>query len=232
MREDLAEIVHPVLNYGLMLRDELNRSAQLDFYQVQQDLMRLLKSESEARRWPEYGRSGAAVDVSLAGGASLAGGDPQRGGQLFLGIRYALTCWLDELLIKETPWGQRWNEQKLEDQLYKTNMRATLFWEQAKRAEGRSSDALEVFFLCVTLGFRGDLRESREKLDEWYNATQARIINSQPQRWGGEPTDAEPITNVPPLTGREALQRMLMLGAAVFLILIPAVVIAAVYKLG
>jgi type VI secretion system protein ImpK len=228
MREEIADIVHPIFSYGLSLREDLVKGGPRDFSQVQQELIRLLKSEHEARHWPDYGRSGPSMEGS---GVSLAGADPHRaGGQQFLGMRYALVCWLDELMV-ETPWGSRWNENKLETQLYHTNLRASMFWEQAKRAEGRSSDALEVFFLCVTLGFRGDLRDASAKLEEWYNATQTRIINSQPQRWTGEPPEGEPVTYVPPLEGREKLQRMLMVGAAVFLILIPAMVIFAMYKI-
>jgi len=230
MREEIADIVHPILNYGLTLRDDLVKGAPRDFSQVQQEIIRLLKSEHEAHRWSDYGRTGPAAEVTGGGLRAQDSGFFRAGGQQFLGMRYALVCWLDELMV-ETPWGSRWNENKLETQLYRTNLRASLFWEQAKRAEGRSSDALEVFFLCVTLGFRGDLRDSAAKLEEWYNATQTRIINSQPQRWDGEPPEGEPVTYVPPLEGREKLQRMLMVGAAVFLILIPAVVIFAMYKL-
>lgn len=218
MREEIGDIVHPILNYGLTLREDLIRGTPRDFSQVQQELLRLLKSEHEARRWPDYGRTGPTME-----GMGTGGSDILRPAQPFQGMRYALVCWLDELMV-ETPWGSRWNENKLETQLYQTNLRASMFWEQAKRAEGRSSDALEVFFLCVTLGFRGDLRDSPARLEEWFNATHARIIHSQPQRWSGEPPEGEPVTYVPPLEGREKLQRMLMVGAAVFLILIPRLI--------
>ena len=50
----------------------------------------------------------------------------------FLGIRYALTCWLDEMLI-EAGWRE-WDENKLESALYRTNIRYGNFWQQARLA--------------------------------------------------------------------------------------------------
>ena len=82
--------------------------------------------------------------------ASIAISEPTR----FLGVRYGLTCWLDELFILYSPWERLWNERKLEASLYGTNDRAWRFWEQARLAESRAgSSALEVFYLCVILGF-------------------------------------------------------------------------------
>ncbi len=72
MREEISDVVHPVLSYGLALRDDLLKGAARDFSQVQQELMRLLKSEHEPRKWPDYGRGGAPLDMSAAG-MTLAG---------------------------------------------------------------------------------------------------------------------------------------------------------------
>src|SRR5262249_59968370 len=106
------------------------------------------------------------------------------------------------------PWSTEWNERKLETSLYGTNDRAYAFWEQAKRAEARpGSDSLEVMFLCVMLGFRGDRREEPDKLQAWVNATQARIARSQGKQFELPPESPAP-TNVPPRRGLERLERM------------------------
>src|SRR5947209_1851329 len=100
MREEIAELVHPVLAYTLDLRGRLERGERPDLGTEQGNLRALLKHQNEAQRWPEYA------------------GDGER----FLGIRYALTCWIDEVLV-DSPWEREWTEKILEDQLYFTRER-------------------------------------------------------------------------------------------------------------
>src|SRR5262249_22299725 len=76
MREDLADLVYPVLAYLIRKRDALDRGDPLEVDKVQADLRASLKSPAEAQRLPDFGGDG---------------GD-------FLGVRYALACWLDERL--------------------------------------------------------------------------------------------------------------------------------------
>jgi type VI secretion system protein ImpK len=71
--------------------------------------------------------------------------------------KYALTAWIDDLLIS-APWSGRdwWESNSLEFALFRSRDRATKFFLQAKEAsELPRRDALEVFYLCVILGFRG-----------------------------------------------------------------------------
>ena len=62
--------------------------------------------------------------------ASIGTGQSDRG---FLGMRYALACWLDEILI-DAGWRE-WDENKLESALYRTNIRYSNFWNQARLAD-------------------------------------------------------------------------------------------------
>lgn len=71
--------------------------------------------------------------------------------------KYALAAWIDDLLIS-IPWSGRdwWESNSLEFALFRTRDRATKFFLKAKEAsESPRRDALEVFYLCVILGFRG-----------------------------------------------------------------------------
>jgi type VI secretion system protein ImpK len=71
--------------------------------------------------------------------------------------KYALASWIDDLLIS-TPWSGRdwWESNSLEFALFKSRDRATKFFIKAKEAaELPRRDALEVFYLCVVLGFHG-----------------------------------------------------------------------------
>ena len=75
--------------------------------------------------------------------------------------KYALVAWIDDVLI-EAPWEGRswWKENALEVELFNTRDRATMFYAKAKDAASMTRrDALEVFYVCVVLGFRGLYRD-------------------------------------------------------------------------
>jgi type VI secretion system protein ImpK len=216
MQEAIANLVHPVFAYGLRLKERLERGETPTFEIEQAALKGLLLSDIEARRWADFGGDGE-------GGSESRG----RSHQQFLGIRYALTCWLDELFILDSPWTSRWNERKLEVALYGTNDRAWKFWEQARLAESRAgADAVEVYFLCVMLGFRGEVREEPERLQAWVAATRSQVTRRHLQEWP-YPPELEPPSNVPPLIGTDRFRRMLLVAGVVLLVLVPLMTIVA-----
>jgi type VI secretion system protein ImpK len=228
MRDDIATLVHPVFSYGLRLQERLRGSEKLDMETEQAALKGLLLTEMESRRYADFGGEGG-VDGGgiLASRAELA----RRGSDAFLGIRYALVCWLDEIMILDSSWGNDWNELKLETALYGTNQRSEWFWQQARLAEARpGTDALEVFFLCVILGFRGELREEPARMQSWVMNTQARLVRQQGQEWPAPP-EQDPPTDVPPRFGRERFERMVFVAALVTLALIPILTIYITKKI-
>jgi type VI secretion system protein ImpK len=194
MREEVARTVHPVFRHGLLARERLKRGEKLRMADVQAELKGLLRAVP-----------GAAERLSGRGH-----------GEAFLGVRYALACWLDEVFILDSPWRDAWNEQKVETSLYGSNDRAWKFWEQARQAEVRSdADALEVLYLCVMLGFRGDLRDDPDRLHDWREGVEGQFRREQAHAWPEAPAELPlPPTDVPPLRGRERL-RLLLLAFAV-----------------
>ena len=71
--------------------------------------------------------------------------------------RYALVAWIDEMLV-EASWSHRewWSNNVMERELFNTRECAERFFVNAKEASGLSQrDALEVYYVCVILGFRG-----------------------------------------------------------------------------
>jgi type VI secretion system protein ImpK len=229
MREEIANLVFPIVQQGLALRDHLEHlehGEALDLESEQARLRAMLLSEAEARKWIDFGGE-------RAGSRSVSDASESRSSsERFLGIRFALTCWLDELMILHSPAEEQWNERKLEGLLYGTNDRAWKFWEQAEMALLRpTSDALEAFFLCVQLGFRGELRDDTDKLQSWSAATKSRIAKIRNQEWG-YPLEYEPPTYVPPHYGRERLQHMVFTGGIVLLLLIPVLAFFMVHRLG
>lgn len=71
--------------------------------------------------------------------------------------KYAIVSWVDEILL-EIPWNGRewWNNNVLEVELFGTRLCFQEFFIQAQEAAKLPRrDALEVFYNCVVLGFRG-----------------------------------------------------------------------------
>lgn len=76
--------------------------------------------------------------------------------------KYAVVSWIDEMLIIEVPWqgSEWWKNNALEWEYFKTQDRSEQFYLKAKEASGlRKKDALEAFYICVVMGFRGLYRD-------------------------------------------------------------------------
>jgi type VI protein secretion system component VasF len=214
MNKPFGRIVYKVLGHALGVKDQLDRGESPDIEAVRQHLIALIRSESEGRRLPDYVGDG-----------------------IFLGARYALTCWVDELFIIhcQPPWAEDWKERILEFELFGTNVAATRFWEQADivlRRPGaqRSSaqpgpDAVETFFLCAVLGFRGTYFDNPAKVREYVE--EMRGVLARPNAWQ-PPRDHGVKTNVAPLVGRETLRRVVAIYGG--LTLIVALLLLALYR--
>lgn len=139
--------------------------------------------------------------------------------------KYALVAWIDDVLI-EAPWQGRswWKENALEVEVFNTRDRATLFYTRAQEAAKLTRrDALEVFYVCVVLGFRGLYRDSAaafladqlglpQNLESWASLTAKSIQLGQ-----GRPPIMEtprPGEGAPPLEGRYLLVGTALLGVA------------------
>jgi type VI secretion system protein ImpK len=206
MTPQFSNLVDPVIKYALDLKDRLERGEVADIETEQRALLSRLTSEAEGRRQTDYA------------------GD----GQHYLGVRYALACWLDELFIVHSPWSDSWNDRKLEVVLYGTNDRAWKFWDQVDMVLGRPTgtkllhppglDAVEAFFLCVTLGFRGKHMGTPAKVREYVDEMRTKI--GRMSTWSS-PRDSGVETNVEPLTGRNSLRRTFFLygGLSLFITL-------------
>lgn len=230
MQPMLADTVHAVIQHGLALKQRLEDDADAVLDVEQAVLKDLLLAENEAVRVPEYGpdrdRPRGKFGKSSARPADLAQSD-------FLGVRYALVCWLDELFTQDdSPWAADWNEQKLEVELYGTNDRSWRFWQQAQLAQARTADdALEVFYLCVMLGFRGDLRSRDQQLRQWAASARHRLGQVSEIEW---PYASQLNVPIPaqPLHGRRRLQQMVMIAGLTLVAVVPCIVFLLTWKIG
>jgi type VI secretion system protein ImpK len=114
----------------------------------------------------------------------------------------------------------------LEMQLFGTRKRFFLFYEQADDAEADGDlDALEIYLLAVTLGFRGKLRDDEEGLADWVHRVYNRVSGA-----GGVPD--RPFGEDPPHHDRFApLRGPTLLVAVSILVAITALITLAAYLL-
>lgn len=131
--------------------------------------------------------------------------------------KYALVSWIDELLV-DAPWTDRewWSNNVLEVELFNTRLCNERFFVRGKEAATLPTrDALEVFYDCVLLGFRGLYRDPQlaetltrahglpSDLQGWLRQTAQSIEIGQ-----GRPTLPPPryeLDGAPPLISRGAL---------------------------
>jgi len=172
MRKEIADYVLPVFRSAIEYKEGLRSNEAVwryRFAECQKKMLALLQAPVRDDLRSDVLGDHRSMDVGPAT-ARLA----------FLGIRYALACWLDEIFILDSPWKDQWNVNSLESTLYKSRERATEFWEQAQRAQTRATrDALEVYYLCVMLGFRGDMLEKPAELNAWRDAVQSQITQEE-----------------------------------------------------
>jgi len=72
--------------------------------------------------------------------------------------RFALVVWADEMLLKSGwPGRDAWSRDLLQMQLYRTNRGGDEFYERLARLHPDQSEARLVYFLCLALGFEGQL---------------------------------------------------------------------------
>jgi type VI secretion system protein ImpK len=206
MRPQLANLIHPFFRNALQLHKQWIEGAEPNF-----ELGRsVLQSEFEEllRRFPQR--------------VSPTRSNPN---QIFLGIAYPLACWVDELFTLDSRWAREWNERKFESEYYGSNDRAWRFWEQARlAAESTPSDELEIFFLCVAQGFRGEWVDNPDLLNTWTAATWDRLKVELSQKWVG-PTQLATLGPALPRTAESGLMRMMVIATGVTIIAIPLIAV-------
>ena len=206
MQDETAAMVHAVIGRGLELKRRLERGETPALATEQASLEQMLLGGSDVSRYTDLGTQ--------------------------LEIRYALVCWLDEIFVLDPAWGTQWNEHKLEVSMFGTNDRAWMFWEKARRSSSRTdTDVLEVYYLCVMLGFRGELHEDPAKLQAWTAVARGQIEKSPGQAWTAPP-ELDPPGSAAPLRGEDALQTMTVRCGIALMLLIPVVAFLVVLRVG
>jgi type VI secretion system protein ImpK len=202
MRKEIADFVFPVFRAAIEYKEGLRTNESIwraRFAECQKKMLALLLAPVPDSLRPDVLGDPRMVDA--------AAGSTQFG---FLGIRYALACWLDDIFILDSAWNEQWNANKMEFALYKLNKRNTEFWEQAQRSQTRPTrDALEVYYLCVMLGFRGKMSEKPTELSAWRTAVQTQITEPEEREYVAPQGLVVPPTVDKTLVGARQLQAWL-----------------------
>ena len=127
----------------------------------------------------------------------------------------------------DLPYGKQWQETSLEYEIFKLNDRAEGFWQQSHKAEQRAgTDALEVYYWCVQLGFRGNYADRPAELKTWTDAVRSRIVRTHREEIK-LPVDQGFVTDVPQLVGEDRFATMVRFVAGGILFLVPVLVYLA-----
>ena len=214
MRKEIADLVFPVLRKAIEIKEGLRSNEKAwSFSDSQKKLLSLLQAPVPESLRPDILGDQRAIDASIS---------TNRIG--YLGIRYALACWLDEIFISDSSWKEEWNASKVETNLYGMNDRASEFWKQAQRAQTRPTrDALEVYYLCVMLGFRGEFIEKPSEMVAWRENVENQITQGEEREYA--PPPGLTITpNVPPLKGAGVMGKWFIVATMIGLLFIPLLV--------
>src|SRR5262249_33662365 len=126
-------------------------------------------------------------------------------------------------------WADLWKERPFEVALYGTRERAGKFWDQADLVLRRPNaprapnppgqDALETFFLCIVLGFRGRYLEDPARVREYVEEMRPQVSRTTP--WSS-PRELGVKTNCEPRLGLATLRRVIAVygGLAVLVMLV------------
>lgn len=137
--------------------------------------------------------------------------------------KFALVAWIDEVLI-DASWNGSvwWNDNVLEFEFFRTRDRGTVFYTNAtevQRSQGQR-DALEVYYLCVFLGFRGLYRDPAaagniaehwglpRRLEDWVEQVAMAVTA---RKLPALETAGVPGPGAPPLEGRTTMFKLLLL---------------------
>ncbi|WP_152051604.1 DotU family type IV/VI secretion system protein [Tautonia marina] len=161
MTDAFADLIHPYFEHVIALQDRLAWGESPSIDVVKTELLGYLdKIENRAATSPQLSQD-------------------------FAMVKYGLVAWTDEVLT-DSEWGQSvdWGaqEQILEWDLYRSNLRAEKFYDMAAQAERRGTpDTIEVYLLCVALGFRGRMALlDEDQLLHWVSQLYERVLQASP----------------------------------------------------
>jgi type VI secretion system protein ImpK len=193
MTDEFANLVMPLFQKALRLLDQLSWGESRTGNEVL----------DQATKWINQAVPKTTDKPELARSFELA--------------KYGLVTWIDEILTEST-WGESvgWSvgSQLLEWSIYETRDGGWKYWQAAARAEKEGDlDALEVYLLCATLGFKGTMADNEAGLSEWVDRVYERVAAGSSIAPRPFPEDEGGAARFAPLRGPSLLLRVSILVA-------------------
>lgn len=158
----LIDCFTQLIAYVVTLRDSV-AAKQPDYLEVKTELKRLVsQSENLCRQWQL---------------------DPEDFDQ----ARFMVSAWVDEALLASN-WNhkQLWQHEQLQRQLYNTTDAGVEVFERLNNLGPHERDVREVFYICLSLGFKGRfIQDGDEFLLEQLRTSNLKILLGTP---GGIPS--------------------------------------------
>jgi type VI protein secretion system component VasF len=239
MPTDLKAQVYPILDLGIALWEARAKGSKPRIGIEQAALIAEL-NKKELREIDESLNAPSDEELSRQ-----SEGIPSIADKRFLGFRYVLAVWIDEILIggddqeeAMDEWSREWNEKKLETALFNSNYRAVIFPLQANwlLRQKDYDEALQVYFLCVMLGFGGQWdRELTSQIvvlekDKWVEAAREQIVRGLDRQQLKIQALEPPAAFTPPLLWHDRLGQMGLVAAGTSLALLLLAVILFVWN--
>ena len=184
MQESIAQLVHPVFTYGLRAQGAAGPGRVADF-----------ETEQAAPQGPAPERGRGPPLRRLRRRRPTRRARAGAAAQQFLGIRYALVCWLDELFIARLALvgaGGTSGSSRSPSTAPTTGPGSSGSRRRPPRA-GPAATRSRSFFLCVMLGFRGEVAEEPERLRGWVAAARTQLGRVKGQEWVAPPELVPPL---------------------------------------
>ena len=136
----------------------------------------------------EEGEVRAKLDELLGKAAARAESAP-RVAHFWERARYALAVFADEVAL-DSDWPGRndWGAALLEQRHFGTSVGGVRFFELLEEIPEHEPELAEVFFLCLSLGFRGRYREGAPELESY----KRKLLKMLPERVAPEETQITP----------------------------------------
>ncbi len=196
MQNQVSTVVKPVIDFLLGFRYRLEAGSEIDLYALRKDVHNALQ----------------AVDASLRNSSAL-----HSRAEI---IRYLMVGFADEVILTSS-WhkANEWREKLLEMEIFKTSIAGERFFELLEQHGYRDPELAELFFTCLSLGFRGKYRSRESEL----NAIKQQVYMVLPHRLPDDERIVTPGAGVAFTGGDKMLPRIFGISTVVIVLLVSTV---------
>jgi type VI secretion system protein ImpK len=193
MQNQVSMVIKPVIDFLLGFRYRLETGAEIDLYTLRKDIHKALQE----------------VDACIHNSSAL-----HSRAEI---IRYLVVGFADEVILTSS-WhkANEWREKLLEMEIFKTSIAGERFFELLEQYGYRDPELADLFFTCMSLGFRGKYRSRESEL----NAIKKQVYMALPRRLPDDERIVTPGAGVPFIGGDKMIPRIFGISTVVIVLLV------------